>query len=157
MFLPRPAEVRIDRFSPCLVASDWELLRDVNVGHRVQRVDRAVTHSRAVACIWWDSPGPPDLLTMAITVAPDRSASDFLGADSQVTTVAGFGAVDTVGLHADPRKECVLALDVAEGQSVLVTVRNDTGWVPGINHEMMCAKARLAAERVLRRHLLGTR
>lgn len=45
----------------------------------------------------------------------------------------------------------MLVIDVAEGQSLLVTVRNYTGWVPGINHDMMCAKAHMAAEDVLRR------
>jgi hypothetical protein len=63
----------------------------------------------------------------------------------EVTTVAGFGAVQTPGLYSKGERDCVVNVDVAPAQAVQVGYFYNGSTVP-MTHEIACQKARRAAE-----------
>ena len=63
----------------------------------------------------------------------------------QVTSVAGFGAVQTPALYGFGEQDCVVNVDVAPSQAVQVAYFYNGQTVP-MTHEIACQKARNAAE-----------
>lgn len=63
----------------------------------------------------------------------------------EVTTVEGFGAVQTPGLYRTGERDCVVNVDVAPAQAVQVGYFYNGVTVP-MTHELACQKAHHAAE-----------
>ena len=63
----------------------------------------------------------------------------------EVTTVAGFGAVQTPALYGTGEQDCLVNVDVAPSQAVQVGYFYNGATVP-MTHEIACRKARHAAE-----------
>lgn len=153
---PRPKQVLLDRLDPCTLGSR-ELLMRLGVGSEQRRVDVSIAGPKATACAWSNDLGSARNVTLGISVAPDRAARDYLTATgAELSSVAGFGAVDTASSADDAQWECIVVVDAAENQSLLVTVHNDSEDLPGVSHAMLCEKAHVAAEDVMRRLLART-
>jgi hypothetical protein len=69
---------------------------------------------------------------------------------AQVVQLDGFGAVQTAAPYVDAALNCVLVVDVAQGQSLGVQYTNFAGDYPGINHDVACQLDRRAAELMVR-------
>ena len=68
---------------------------------------------------------------------------------TRLENVDGFTAVETTSPQTDPRLHCLLAIDVAPGQTLGVQYYNVAGDYPGINHEVACQQAEKAAALML--------
>lgn len=153
---PRLREVRLDGIDPCTLGNK-DLAARVGAGQRQRPVDVSFANPRATACEWASFPVRPSDIALSLTLVPDRSALEYAKAEgARVTNVVGFAAVDTAPSVEEADRECIVAIDVAEGQSLLVTVSNDLGDLPGVSHAMLCEKAHVAAEDVMRRLLART-
>ncbi len=73
----------------------------------------------------------------------------------EVTTVAGFGAVQTPGLYSSGKRDCVVNVDVAPSQAVQVGYFYNGVTVP-MTHKIACGKARNAAELAMQTILART-
>ena len=62
-----------------------------------------------------------------------------------MTTVAGFGAVQTPALYGTGEQDCLVNVDVGPSQAVQVGYFYNGQTVP-MTHEIACQKARNAAE-----------
>lgn len=117
----------------------------------------SIANPQAATCAWSNALGSPANVILGFTLVPNQPATDYRkSVDARLIEIAGFGAVETVGTYSEPEKECLIAVDVAEGQSLLTTVRSEFGDLPGVSHGMLCEKAHVAAEDVMRRLLART-
>jgi uncharacterized protein DUF3558 len=101
--------------------------------------------TRGPGCEWIHSPAEPiEHYSVGINT---RGGVELVFGQPQleVTTVAGFGAVQTPGLYSSGTKDCVVNVDVAPGQAVQVGYFYNGTVVP-MTHEIACHKARHAAE-----------
>ncbi|WP_345703358.1 DUF3558 domain-containing protein [Pseudonocardia eucalypti] len=152
----RPREVRVDQLDPCTLANR-DALAQLGVGDQQRRIDANAANPGQVACAWSNPLGDPQTIALTIATVSNRPISYYLrSVGARPTRIAGFAAADTVGTFNDPEHECIVAIDVAEGQSLLVMVSNDLGDLPGVSHAMLCEKAHVAAEDVMRRLLART-
>lgn len=76
---------------------------------------------------------------------------------SEVTTVAGFGAVEIPDGRFGNQFTCDVRVDVAPNQGLWVSYDNPLGDEPGATHELMCQRAHTAAETIMRDLLARTK
>jgi hypothetical protein len=100
----------------------------------------------SVACQWANHARPDNrwLARLIVGRSADYAMRSTTGV--QVVQVGGFAAVQTAAPYQDPKANCVLVVDVAQGQSLGVQYLNLAGDYPGINHEVACQLDRKAAE-----------
>jgi len=143
-FPARPAELKLDAVDPCslLTAAQQSQL---GIQH-VQRDDNSDELGSA-ACLWDNSGGSPDNSWVARLIVK-RGADYALGSTTgvQIVQVSGFTAVQTAAPYQDSKINCVLVVDVAQGQSLGVQYLNTRGNYPGISHDVACQLDRRAAE-----------
>jgi len=63
----------------------------------------------------------------------------------KIMRIDTFPAVQTATDFGDPQHECLLFVDLAQGQSLQVQYLNQSGVYPGINHAVDCQLAATAA------------
>jgi hypothetical protein len=96
-------------------------------------------------CDWIHSPSEPiEHYTVGISTSGGVELV-FGRPELEVTTVAGFGAVQTPALYGTGKQDCVVNVDVAPSQAVQVAYFYNGTTVP-MTHEIACQKARRAAE-----------
>ncbi|HEY0575324.1 MAG TPA: DUF3558 domain-containing protein [Pseudonocardia sp.] len=141
---PRPAELKLDGVDPCalLTAAQQSQLGVEQAGR-----DDSSDELASRACQWDNNGGKPDN-GWVVRLIVKRGADYALGSTSgvQVVQVDGFSAVQTAAPYQDPKANCVLVVDVAQGQSLGVQYLNLAGDYPGISHEVACQLDRRAAE-----------
>jgi len=100
----------------------------------------------SAACQWANHSKPDNRWLARLIVR--RSADYAMGSTTgvQVTQVDGFAAVQTAAPYQDSKTNCVLVVDVAQGQSLGVQYLNLAGDYPGINHQVACQLTQRAAE-----------
>lgn len=76
---------------------------------------------------------------------------------SQVTTVAGFGAVEIPNRELGAQYSCDVRVDVAPNQGLWVDYLVELGDEAGATHELMCQRAHAAAETIMRDLLARTK
>jgi hypothetical protein len=104
----------------------------------------------SLVCDWDNGGGNPDNGWIARAIV--KQGADYaLGnaAPVQVVQVGGFSAVQTSSPYHDANRQCILAIDVAQGEHLEVDYDNLQGDYPGINHEVACQQASKAAELIL--------
>ena len=146
-FPPRPTELRLNGVDPCqlLTSADQDQLDVKNVGQH-NDADRF----GSLDCLWANH-GTPDISWLARAIV--KQGADYaLGntAPVQVVQVGGFSAVQTSSPYHDANTQCILVINVAQGQSLWVQFDNLQGDFPGINHQVACQQASKAAELMLR-------
>jgi Protein of unknown function (DUF3558) len=144
---PRPAELRLDGVNPCdLLAKAQQA--DLGVG--AGTADNGTDELASPGCQWTNPTGSPDNNWVAKAVVK-RGADAWLRSFSsaQVVLVDGFPTVQASSEYSDPGLECVLYVDVADGQSLSVEYINRRGDLPNINHGVACQKATAAAQLML--------
>jgi len=140
----RPTELKLDGVDPCALLTAAQQ-KQLGIEH-AQRDDNSDELGSA-ACLWDNSGGNPDNSWVARMIVK-RGADYALASTSavQVVQVAGFSAVQTAAPYQDPSTNCVIVVDVAQGQSLGVQYLNSRGNYPGINHDVACQLDRRAAE-----------
>lgn len=141
---PRPQTLSLAEIDPCalLTAAQVSAL-NVHAGQPGEDNDGLGSRD----CIWSTSPDTPDIAWIAratLRRGAEWYRASVTGAD--VVQVAGYPAVQTVSNVGDPDTQCVLAVDVAQGQSLWVQFDNMDKDYPGMNHQRACQLARQAAE-----------
>jgi hypothetical protein len=143
-FPPRPAELKLDGVDPCalLTAAQQGQLGVEQVGQ-----DNNSDELGSAACQWGNNGAKPDNRWLARLIVK-RGADYALGSTTgvQVVQIGGYSAVQTAAPYQDPNTNCVLVVDVAQGQSLGVQYGNAAGDYPGINHDVACQLDRKAAE-----------
>ena len=147
-FPPRPTELRLDGVDPCALLTSVEVARlGVDQGERFDDADQF----RSLSCDWANSGGlSPEKGWIARAIA--KQGADYaLGntAPVQVVQVGGFSAVQTSSPYQNANTQCILVIDVAQGESLWVQFDNLQGDFPGINHQVACQQASKAAELML--------
>jgi len=142
-FATRPAELKLDAVDPCaLLTRAQEIQLGVPAGRRYDNSDEF----GSTACQWANHAKPDNRWLVRLIVK--RGADYALGSTTgmQVVQIGGFSAVQTAAPYQDPNTNCVLVVDVAQGQSLGVQYGNAAGDYPGINHDVSCQLDRRAAE-----------
>jgi hypothetical protein len=147
-FPPRPAELRLDGVDPCALLTSAE---QTKLGvEQVGKIDDA-DQFRSLVCQWGNPGGiVPENAWIARAIV--KQGADYaLGntAPVQVVQVGGFSAVQTSSPYQNANTECILAIDVAQGEHLRVEYDNRAGDFPGINHQVACQQASKAAELML--------
>ncbi|MGQ0482423.1 MAG: DUF3558 domain-containing protein [Pseudonocardia sp.] len=152
---PRPREIRMDDLDPCTLASS-EVLKQA----RVPATPRTVpaTAPGIKDCVWERSVLDRPSGSLGVTAATAQDVRNILWVSgAKVTTIGGFGAVQSPDLMAGERFSCELRIDVAPSQGLWVSYYNTLADEPGATHELMCQRARTAAEGIMRNLLASTR
>jgi Protein of unknown function (DUF3558) len=134
----------MDRVDPCALLNAAQQ-GELGIEHS-QRDDNSDELGSA-ACLWDNNGGNPDNSWVARLIVK-RGADYALASTSavQVVGIGGFPAVQTAAPYQNPNTNCVLVVDVAQGQSLGVQYGNAAGDYPGINHDVACQLDRKAAE-----------
>jgi hypothetical protein len=100
---------------------------------------------RGPSCDWIHSPTEP-IENYSVDINTRGGVELVFGQpELQVTTVAGFGAVQTPALYGTGEQDCLVNVDVGPSQAVQVGYFYNGQTVP-MTHEIACGKARNAAE-----------
>lgn len=134
----------MDGIDPCALLNAAQR-GELGIEH-AQRDDNSDELGSA-ACLWDNNGGNPDNSWVARVIVK-RGADYALASTSavQVVSVGGFSAVQTAAPYQDPNTNCVVVVDVAQGQSLGVQYMNSRGNYPGINHDVACQLDRKVAE-----------
>ncbi|GAA5144893.1 hypothetical protein GCM10023321_01960 [Pseudonocardia eucalypti] len=145
----------MDGIDPCTLVTSG-LLAELGVGTEQRRRKPNTVQTSASSCEWSDTSARP-ILTLEVWVVPDRPVTDYIAEEgAEVTTVAGFPALDSESGGFDPDEACMVRVDVAAGQGIWAGLTSEYGKLPGASHELMCRKAHVAAEGVMRALLART-
>jgi len=136
--------LKIDGIDPCgaLTAAQVKSLNVTRYGASKPR------GTRGPGCDWDHSSSEP-IEHYSVGINTHGGVEQvFAQPQLEVTTVAGFGAVQTPALYGTGRQDCVVNVDVAPSQAVQVGYFYNGATVP-MTHEIACQKARHAAELVM--------
>lgn len=150
----RPHEVHVDGIDPCSLAGP-DVTAELGVTSYTTRPKLQIETQSSI-CQWSNRPATPRL-ELEVWVVTDKSITDYSSEPgAQPSSVAGFPAIDSeFGVH-EPDEACMVRIDVASGQGIWVSFTSDFGKLPGASHELMCRKAHVAAEGVMRALLART-
>ncbi len=145
----------MDGLDPCALPTP-EVLREAGVPANPRTVDTGVPGVRVCA---WDRSvlQRPSGSLGVFTVTNQDTRNALTASGAQVTTVAGFGAVEVSDSMYGREFNCGVRVDVAPNQGLWVTYLNTIADEPGARHELMCQRARTAAEGIMRNLLATTR
>lgn len=101
--------------------------------------------ARGASCDWDHYPTEP-IESYSLDINTASGVETVFGRPQlQVTSVAGFGAVQTPAPYGTSEQNCVVNVDVAPSQAVQVAYFYNGQTIP-MTHEIACGKARHAAE-----------
>ena len=147
----RPRVLNIEGIEPCgtLTTAQLSSLGVTRYGASVP------SGNRGPSCDWIHSPSEP-IENYSVDINT-RGGVELVFAQPQlqVTTVAGFGAVQTPALYGTGEQDCLVNVDVAPSQAVQVGYFYNGTTVP-MTHEIACQKARRAAEMAMQTILART-
>jgi hypothetical protein len=137
----RPRAVNIEGVDPCGTLTALQLK---SLG--VARYGASVAEgTRGPGCEWIHSPAEP-IEHYSVGINTRGGVELVFGQPRlEVTSVAGFGAVQAPALYGSGDADCVVNVDVAPRQAVQVAYFYNGRTVP-MTHEIACGKARKAAE-----------
>jgi Protein of unknown function (DUF3558) len=144
-FPPRPAELRLDGVDPCqLLTQTQQSALNIQEDTSGQNNDGL----GSLDCVWNTPvgihPAPSD--TWVARTVLKQGAAGALGnqVQDQIVQIDGYSAVQTYAPGFDLNNDCVLVIDVAQGQSL--QVRYDSyGTYPGMKRQLACQLDRKAA------------
>lgn len=136
----RPNEVRLDQVDPCALLTPPQVHQlGVGVGRRKENTDEL----GSAGCLWDNFPEEPDTSYLARLITK-RGADYALDSTepTQVVTIDGFSAVQTKSPQGDPKDHCLLYIDVAAGESLMVKWLTLSRSYPGLTDHLACDQAR---------------
>jgi uncharacterized protein DUF3558 len=141
---PRPRVLRIDGIDPCGALTTTQVK---SLG--VARYGASKPEGKqGPGCDWIHSPTEP-IENYSVGINTLGGVELVFGQPQlEITSVAGFGAVQTPGLYRTGVRDCVVNVDVAPSQAVQVGYFYNGATIP-MTHEIACRKARHAAELVM--------
>jgi hypothetical protein len=142
---PRPAELRMNDLDPCQLLTETQQSK-LNIQENTSGKNNDGLGS--LDCVWTTiaSIHPTPTNTWVARAVLKQGADGALGNQDhdQIVQIDSYSAVQTYAPGFDPNSDCVLVIDVAQGQSL--QVRYDSyGTYPGMNHQVACQLARKAA------------
>jgi Protein of unknown function (DUF3558) len=147
-FPPRPAELRLNGVDPCqLLTNTQKNTLNVEQNSSGKNDDQL----GSLDCAWTTpvtaSRNPRPSNSWAAFAVLNQSADYALGNQAPVQTVQldGYSAVETSSPTVGPDSECLLFIDVAQGENLTVRYDNFEDNYPGMNHQLACQLARKAA------------
>lgn len=147
----RPRLLNIEGIDPCgtLTPVQTQSLGVARYGASVP------SGNRGPSCDWIHSPSEP-VENYSVDINT-RGGVELVFAQPQlqVTTVAGFGAVQTPALYGTGEQDCLVNVDVAPSQAVQVAYFYN-GTTVRMTHEIACQKAHRAAELAMQTILART-
>lgn len=141
---PRPSELRLDSVDPCALLSPAQVRQlGVHTGELAKNTDELGSDD----CLWRNFPEQPDTSYLARLIVK-RGADYALDSTepTQVVTIDGFSGVQTKSPQGDPKDHCLLFIDVAPGQSLLVQWLTTSHNYPGLTDELACRQDREAGQ-----------
>ncbi len=148
---PRPRVLHIDGIDPCGTLTIAQLK---SLGVTIYGASKP-EGKRGPSCDWIHSPTEP-IENYSVGINTRGGVELVFGQPQlEVTTVAGFGAVQTPALYGTGEQDCVVNVDVAPSQAVQVGYFYNGATVP-MTHEIACQKARHAAELAMQTILART-
>jgi hypothetical protein len=151
-FPPRPAELRLDGVDPCQLLTPTQ---KTTLNAEQNSSGKNDDQLGSLDCSWTTpvtaSRDPRPSNTWAAFAVLNQSADYALGNEAPVQTVQidGYSTVQTSSPAAGPDRECLLYIDVAQGQNLTVRYDNFEGNYPGMNHQIACQLDRKAATLML--------
>lgn len=141
---PRPRALPLNGIEPCgLLAGPGAARLRVGPG---SPNGTTVNGNTAKQCQWsTHTAWPRDSWVARILLQQDAAAALRSPHDNPIVQVDGFSAVQASAAGTNPQRECVLYIDVAPGQSLLVEYVNGLADDPTTTHATACDKARAAA------------
>ncbi|MDQ2708884.1 MAG: DUF3558 domain-containing protein [Actinomycetota bacterium] len=141
---PRPMTLQIEGIDPCSLLSAAQ--------RRTLGVDQGDLRSgggliTGLGCVWRNILKRPENL-WAGSLLTSPGAEFALGKDP-MRFVQGFATTSTTSIGTDPRWYCTMFVDIGPGQSLKADYNNDSKDIPGMNHDLACAKAQQLAEYML--------
>lgn len=145
---PRPVDLPLGGVEPCaLLAGPGAAQLGVGPGS----AHGATGTGDAAQCQWSTLSAHPGNHWMARVLLHRGADTTFINPSATpLTQVDGFTAVQ-VSSPSNPASECVLYVDVAPQQSLLVAYSTDSAAGPGTTHAIACVKAQSAATFMVQR------
>lgn len=142
----RPRELALDGLDPCALLTPAQL-KQLGVGQESRGTATSFTDGRQFpSCQWARFPQEPqDSYLIGNDLNRGVQFSLVGAAGVQVIKVAGFAAVEYEDGGGRPHRNCVLAIDIAAGQNLIVRYDYNGSTVP-MNRQLACEKAKVAAE-----------
>ncbi|MGI8815551.1 MAG: DUF3558 family protein [Pseudonocardia sp.] len=141
---PRPMTLKIEGIGPCsLVSADQRRTLGVEQGD-LRPGGGLIT---GLSCAWSTTQTRPRS-AIAGSLLTSPGAEFALGKDP-MRFVQGFATTSTTSIGTDPRWYCTMFVDIGPGQSLKTDYDNSTQDIPGMNHDLACAKAQQLAEYML--------
>jgi len=140
---PRPVELRLDAVNLCALLTQTQRAK---LGVSAGIGDTNTDELGSPGCLWNNATQLPDNSWIAETIT-NLGAEYALGSvtATRLVNIASFPAVQTATAYDNPAHECLLFVDVAQGQSLQVEYLNQRGDHPGIYHEIACQLVTTAA------------
>jgi hypothetical protein len=144
---PRPVELRLDGVNPCSLLTDAQAKQQLDTNGGFFGADEGGSPVAGDMCLWSNFPRRPDNEWSATTVL--HQGAEFALGKEPLRTVDNFAATSSGSTAADPARYCGMLVDVAPGQSLLVSYDNSRKDDPAMNHQLACDKAQQAAEMMI--------
>ena len=147
---PRPAALQLDHVDPCALLSETERGQ---LGLNPGQFKYEDASTRYPLCRWDNFPHQPNdgyLARLQLNQGAEFALDSATG--HEIVQVDRFAAVQTTAGGLDPRRHCILLVDVALGQSLWVqfSTYGTNGRNAGLTHEMSCQFARAFGENLVR-------
>jgi hypothetical protein len=140
---PRPRELSLDGVDPCSLLSAAQQQR-LGVGNG--RPGTSGEGPRSPACAWTRFPEEPqDAYQLRLDSSQGAEASLNSVTGVEIVNVRGFTALKTLSPYLPPTSHCVMIVDAASGQNLVLRYEYDGSAVP-MTKQLACDKARVAAE-----------
>ncbi|NMH81204.1 DUF3558 family protein [Pseudonocardia xinjiangensis] len=140
---PRPRELSLDRVDPCSLLT---VVQQQQLGVGNGRPGTAGEDPQSPACAWTRFPEEPQdayQLRLDKTQGAEGSLSSVTGA--KVLHIHGFATIETLSPHLPPTSHCVMVVDAASGQNLVLRYEYD-GSTVAMTKQLACDKAKVAAE-----------
>jgi hypothetical protein len=143
---PRPRELKLDGLDPCALFTDAQLAQ-LKMDKKRSRVSDSANYKGMRDCALEQLRAPFD--TYSALAATNEGIGPWLtgkrNVEAKLSSVAGFAAANFWfrGAHDHNTADCSTAVDVAEGQQLMVTADNDAKQTYTL--EQLCQRADQAA------------
>ncbi|GAA5155373.1 hypothetical protein GCM10023321_28590 [Pseudonocardia eucalypti] len=145
---PRPATLPLNDVEPCELLTPGQVtaLGADGPGRRRPLGDDP---NGGYGCVWSNPPDARFDDGWSAGKTLEHGVGYYLGRGARLTQVAGFAAATGPAAAGSPEGNCLLYLDVAPGQSLVVQYNTLSSDYPGMNHGKACQLATRAAEMMI--------
>lgn len=137
----RPAEIKVDGVEPCkLLTADQ--MKQIKIAEGSSQQSKMVDSAPMPACFFSNNLTYSYLAVLATNKGVDYWLGDGGNVTVDVVDVAGYGAAEIKLIGVDD-VDCAVAVDVAEGQQLIVDYKPDSAVKE--SQQQLCDKAKKAA------------